>query len=63
MQNTSAAIIVAAGASRRMQGLDKLWTSLAGRIVLARTIDIFEASHLIESIVLVASSERLVCVN
>jgi 2-C-methyl-D-erythritol 4-phosphate cytidylyltransferase len=59
MQNTSAAIIVAAGASRRMQGLDKLWTPLAGRIVLARTIDIFEASALIESIVLVSSSERL----
>jgi 2-C-methyl-D-erythritol 4-phosphate cytidylyltransferase len=59
MQITSAAIIVAAGASRRMQGLDKLWTPLAGRIVLARTIDIFEASLLIESIVLVTSNERL----
>ena len=59
MQNISAAIIVAAGASRRMQGLDKLWTPLSGRIVLARTIDIFEASLLIETIVLVSSSERL----
>ena len=59
MQNTSAAIIVAAGASRRMQGRDKLWTPLAGRIILARTIDVFEASPLIESIVLVPSTERL----
>ena len=59
MQNTSAAIIVAAGASRRMKGRDKLWTPLAGRIILARTIDAFEASPLIESIVLVPSTERL----
>ena len=59
MQNTSAAIIVAAGASRRMLGRDKLWTPLAGRIILARTIDVFEASPLIESIVLVPSTERL----
>ena len=59
MQNTSAAIIVAAGASRRMQGRDKLWMPLAGRVTLARTIDVFEASPLIESIVLVSSIERL----
>ena len=59
MQNTSAAIIVAAGASRRMLGRDKLWTPLAGRIILARTIDAFEASPLIDSIVLVPSTERL----
>lgn len=59
MQNTSAAIIVAAGASRRMQGRDKLWTPLARRIILARTIDVFEASPLIECIVLVPSTERL----
>ena len=56
MQNTSAAIIVAAGASRRMQGRDKLWTPLAGRIILARTIDVFEASPMIDSIVLVPVS-------
>src|SRR5947209_15098105 len=58
MQNTSAAIIVAAGASSRMQGCDKLWTPLAGRIMLARTIDVFEASPLIETIILVTSAER-----
>src|SRR6266516_1371753 len=59
MQNTSAAIIVAAGASRRMQGRDKLWTPLAGRITLAHTIDVFEASPLIANIFLVSSNERL----
>jgi 2-C-methyl-D-erythritol 4-phosphate cytidylyltransferase len=59
MQETSAVVIVAAGFSRRMQGRDKLWIPLAGRITLARTIDVFQASPLIETIVLVTNSERL----
>jgi 2-C-methyl-D-erythritol 4-phosphate cytidylyltransferase len=57
LQEKSAVIIVAAGASRRM-GRDKLWIPLAGRITLARTIDAFQNSPLIESIVIVTSSER-----
>ncbi len=59
MQNSAAVIIVAAGTSRRMQGRDKLWTPLAGRITLACTIDVFEASPLIDTIMLVLSTERL----
>jgi len=59
MQEQSAVIIVAAGTSRRMQGQDKLWLPLAGRITLARTIDIFESSPFINIIVLVISAERL----
>src|SRR6266704_2909087 len=55
----SSAIIAAAGSSRRMEGRDKLWTPLAGRITLARTIDVFEASPIIDNIVLVLNSERL----
>lgn len=58
MQEKSAVIIVAAGASRRM-GRDKLWIPLAGRITLARTVDAFQNSPLIESIVIVTSTERL----
>lgn len=58
MQERSAVVIVAAGSSRRM-GRDKLWLPLAGRIILARTIDVFQASPLVASIVLVTSSERL----
>ncbi len=53
-------VIVAAGSSRRMLGRDKLWTPLMGRITLARTLDIFQASPLIASIVIVTSTERLV---
>ncbi len=59
MQDTAAVVIVAAGVSRRMQGRDKLWTPLSGRITLARTIDVFDASPVIASIILVISTERL----
>ncbi|HLH62353.1 MAG TPA: 2-C-methyl-D-erythritol 4-phosphate cytidylyltransferase [Ktedonobacteraceae bacterium] len=59
MQDRVAAVIVAAGSSRRMEGHDKLWIPLAGRITLARTIDVFEASTVIDAIVLVLSKERI----
>ncbi len=59
MQERSAAIIVAAGSSRRMEGRDKLWIPLAGRITLARTIDVFEACPMIDTIVLVLNAERI----
>lgn len=59
MQEQAAVVIVAAGSSRRMGGRDKLWTQLAGRITLARTIDVFAFSSLVTSIVLVLNPERL----
>src|SRR5436309_14135602 len=59
MPVNSSVIIAAAGSSRRMAGQDKLWTPLAGRITLARTIDVFDSSPLIESIILVLNPERI----
>ncbi|HEX7733335.1 MAG TPA: 2-C-methyl-D-erythritol 4-phosphate cytidylyltransferase [Ktedonobacteraceae bacterium] len=59
MQEQAAVVIVAAGSSRRMGGRDKLWTPLAGRVTLARTIDAFASLPLIASIVLVLNAERL----
>lgn len=59
MQEKAATVIVAAGSSRRMQGHDKLWIPLAGRITLARTVNVFESSPLIDTIVLVTNHERL----
>ena len=59
MQVTSSVIIAAAGSSRRMEGRDKLWTPLAERIILARTIDVFQTSPIIGNIVLVLNAERL----
>lgn len=58
MQEKSSVVIVAGGSSRRM-GRDKLWIPLDGRIILARTIDVFQASPLIETIVLVINAQRL----
>lgn len=59
MQEQAAVVIVAAGSSRRMGGRDKLWFPLAGRVTLARTIDIFASSNLISTIILVLNAERL----
>lgn len=54
-----AAVIVAAGSSRRMSGRDKLWTPLAGRLTLIHTVEVFQHSPLIDSIVIVTTQERL----
>ena len=59
MQEKAAVVIVAAGSSRRMQGKDKLWLPLAGRITLAHTIAVFQRSPIIDTIVLVINAERL----
>ena len=47
------AVIVAAGASSRMGGVDKLFASLAGKPLLAHTLAAFEESDCIDGIVLV----------
>src|SRR5258708_11032275 len=59
MQHKSAAVIVAAGSSSRMEGRSKLLIPLERRITLARTIDVFEASPIIDTIVLVINAERI----
>lgn len=59
MEEQAAAILVAAGSSRRMEGRDKLWMLLRGRSILARTIDVFETSPLISTLVLVLRSEQI----
>lgn len=56
-QPDCAAIIVAAGSSRRM-GMDKLSWSLGGASVLRRTVDAFLAATTIRSIVVVCPAER-----
>ena len=53
------AIVVAAGASRRMDGQDKLLTELGGRPLIIRTLGAFAASHLIDDIILVAGHQKL----
>lgn len=52
------AVIVAAGGSRRMGGLDKLEARIGGRTLLHWTIDAIARSPIVERIVLVAGHDR-----
>ena len=53
------AVIVAAGESRRMEGVDKLFLPLLGRPLLSHTLASFEAVPRIQSIELVLSASNL----
>ena len=53
------AIIVAAGASTRMLGIDKIMVNLKGRPVIIRTIDSFQRAGCIDEIVLVVRQELI----
>lgn len=53
------AVIVAAGSSRRMGGVDKLFASVDGRPLLAWTIEVFQDCQCVHQIVLVVSEQRL----
>ena len=52
------AILVAAGDSRRV-GFDKLFATIAGRPVIAHTIDAFERADCVAEIIVVARKDRL----
>lgn len=52
-------VIVAAGSSSRMKGIDKQFTSLLGIPLLARTLSAFEKSQYISSIVVVTRKEKI----
>ncbi len=52
------AVIVAAGASRRMAGVDKTWALVNGQPIIAHTVSVFEASAHVTDIVLVVAAER-----
>src|SRR3972149_4787965 len=54
-----AAIIVAAGEGRRMDGLDKILVPLGGRPALARVLDVFQKCRQVDQIILVMSSRNL----
>ena len=52
-------VVVAAGASRRMDGRDKLDASILGRPLLAWTLDRLAAAAIVERIIVVTAAERL----
>jgi 2-C-methyl-D-erythritol 4-phosphate cytidylyltransferase len=53
------AVIVAAGRSERMGGIDKLFVEIDGKAVLARSVEAFAAHPAVEAIVVVVSQANL----
>jgi len=53
------AVIVAAGSSRRMGGVDKVFAPLGGKPILARVVDAFERCNAVNRIVVVLSEQNL----
>ena len=58
-QQKVGAIIVAAGSSRRMGGVDKVFALLGGKPILARVVDAFQRCNPIDQIVVVLSEQNL----
>ena len=59
MDNSVGAVIVAAGRSSRMAGVDKIFAPLKGRPLLAHSLDRFEEFDPVGEIVLVLAAESL----
>ncbi len=53
------AVIVAAGASSRMAGRDKIFTAIGGRPLIAWTVDAVAAAPAVRRVVLVVAADRL----
>jgi 2-C-methyl-D-erythritol 4-phosphate cytidylyltransferase len=53
------AIVVAAGDSQRMGGVDKMFAPIAGRPVIARVIDTFQKCKRIDQIIVVINSKNI----
>ena len=58
-QPKASAVIVAAGSSRRMQGVDKICADLGGSPVILRSIAAFEASPFIDEIIVVTREDLI----
>lgn len=53
------AVVVAGGSSRRMEGVDKVFTPLAGEPLLVHVLRVFEECHLVDEVVVVLSAAGL----
>lgn len=56
--DTVAAILLAAGRSQRMGGIDKVWATLGGRPLLAWPLEMLAALEAVDRIVVVSGEER-----
>lgn len=63
MRKTCAAVIVAAGSARRMQGIDKIMTPICGKPMLLRTVQALSESERIDEIVIVTRTDLIDCVK
>ncbi len=52
-------VIVAAGSSRRMGGVDKVFSLLGGKPVLARVVDVFQSCPAVHQIVVIVSQQNI----
>ena len=53
------AVVVAAGIGKRMGGTDKIFASLAGKPLLAHSVDVFQRCPAIDQVVIVLHENRL----
>ena len=58
-QQKVGAVIVAAGSSQRMGGVDKVFAPLGGKPILARVVDIFQRCNPVDQIIVVLSEQNL----
>jgi len=58
-QQQAGVVIVAAGSSRRMGGVDKVFALLEGKPLLGRVISVFQRCNLIDQIVMVVGKQNL----
>jgi 2-C-methyl-D-erythritol 4-phosphate cytidylyltransferase len=63
MAHHTAAILLAAGVSRRMGGVDKVWAEVRGRPLLAFALERLAALEEVEEIVVVAPGERHIAIG
>jgi 2-C-methyl-D-erythritol 4-phosphate cytidylyltransferase len=54
-----AAVIVAAGGSERMEGIDKVMANIGGRPVLARVLDTFQKCAKVDQIIVVMNTKNI----
>lgn len=59
LQGSVGAIVLAAGGSLRMEGIDKAFASLLGQSLVAHSLEVLERCHRIDQIVLVMAKHNL----
>lgn len=58
-EERTGAVITAAGSSRRMGGMDKIFVNIAGKPLLAHTVAVFQNCTAVDEIVIVLSESNL----